>query len=155
MCIKIHKLHIYKNISDGTLLPIWTPKFAKSKAEKEKFFCRKKFSAWNGIAVCDHNKKFTYLSVKHYGSINDSVAYNTSYLKVKLLEQFNPKKPRYLVSDEGINNQKTMFIPFRRDRVKSRAEKLYNRQLKKFRVYIEHCFGMWKMMFPILLDELR
>ena len=77
--------------------------------------------------MCDHKKKLTYLSPRNKGSMNDSVAYNTSYLKVRLLDQFNPNKPRYLISDEGINNQKTMLIPFRRDRVKSRAEKLYNR----------------------------
>ena len=35
------------------------------------------------------------------------------------------------------------------------AQRLYNRRLKRFRVWIEHTFGMWKKMFPIFLSALR
>ena len=35
------------------------------------------------------------------------------------------------------------------------AERLFNRRLKRFRVWIEHTFGMWKKMFPIFLSALR
>ena len=35
------------------------------------------------------------------------------------------------------------------------AEKLFNRRLKRFRVWIEHTFGMFKKMFPIFLSALR
>ena len=35
------------------------------------------------------------------------------------------------------------------------VQRLYNRRLKRFRVWIEHTFGMWKKMFPIFLSEFR
>ena len=98
------------------------------------------------MGICDHKKKLRYFSVKHYGRTHDSVCFNTSQLRAQLEANFNPRKARYLVSDEGVPNQKVLITAFRRDRVITPAQKLYNRTLKRFRVHIEHTFGyLYKM----------
>ena len=35
------------------------------------------------------------------------------------------------------------------------AQRLFNRRLKRFRVWIEHTFGEWKSRFPMFLFALR
>ena len=68
------------------------------------------------LGVCDHRKKFIYASVRHAGSVHDSVGYNYSELKRHMEEIHNPRRPRYLISDEGVNCQKTMLTAYRRNR---------------------------------------
>ena len=70
------------------------------------------------LAVCDHRKKFRYASVRHPGTTHDSIGYNLSHLRLKMEACHNPRKPRYLISDEGVNCQKTMLTAYRRDRGK-------------------------------------
>ena len=61
-------------------------------------------------------KKFTYVSPRHAGTRHDSVCYNVSNLKLHMEEIHNPRSPKYLVSDEGVNCQKTVLTAYRRDR---------------------------------------
>ena len=68
------------------------------------------------LGVCDHRKKFTYVSVRHAGTVHDSVGYNYSKLKDHMEQAFDPRHPKYLISDEGVNCQKTMLTAYRRDR---------------------------------------
>ena len=68
------------------------------------------------IAVCDHRKKFTYASVRLCGTAHDSTGYNYSNLKIHMEQNHDPRSPKYLISDEGVNCQKTMLTPIRRDR---------------------------------------
>ena len=129
------------------------------------------------MAVCDHRKKITYASVRHPGTTHDSIGYNLSNLKRHMEACHNPRKPRYLISDEGVNCQKTLLTAYRRDRgevafnmnaiqiiltktfllnsVNGRAQRLFNRRLKSFRCWIEHTFGLWKKQFPIFFNALR
>ena len=68
------------------------------------------------LAVCDHRKKFRYASVRHPGTTHDSIGYNLSHLRLKMEACHNPRKPRYLISDEGVNCQKTILTAYRRNR---------------------------------------
>ena len=97
-------------------MKITNPKWIKLLLEKEKWFSRKGYYAWNVLAVCDHRKKIIYLSVRHPGTVHDSVGYNLSKLRLHLEECHDPKRPRYLISDEGVNCQKTVLTAYRRDR---------------------------------------
>ena len=63
-----------------------------------------------------NRKKFTYISPRNAGTRHDSVCYNYSNLKLHMEEIHNPRSPKYLVSDEGVNCQKTVLTAYRRDR---------------------------------------
>ena len=56
---------------------------------------------------------------------------------------------------QGFQNHKTLITSIRRDRVRTPAERRFNREFKRIRVWIEHTFGLLKKMFPVLLIELR
>ena len=102
--------------ADGCLVEISNPRWIKTSQEKEKWWSRKQFYAINMMAVCDHRKKITYASVRHPGTTHDSIGYNLSNLKRHMEACHNPRKPRYLISDEGVNCQKTVLTAYRRDR---------------------------------------
>ena len=106
-------------IADGCLIKISNPRWVTTYLQKEKFFCRKGWYAWNMLGICDHRKKFTYVNVDWPGTVHDSVGYNLSNLKIHMEEMYNPRSPKYLISDEGVNCQKTMLTAYRRDRGRS------------------------------------
>ena len=109
-------------IADGCLVKICNPRWATTPLEKKQWFCRKGYYAFNMLGVCDHRKKFIYASVRHAGTFHDSVGYNFSQLKRHMEEIHNPRRPRYLISDEGVNCQKTMLTAYRRDRGRSQVK---------------------------------
>ena len=142
-------------IIDGCHVPISTPVWEKVPQLREKFFCRKYFNSWNCMAICDNKKKFIYFSCKFPGATHDSVAFDTSELKVVLDGKFKFDSPRFLLGDKGYTNQKILIVPFKNNQLKTNAQKEFNKLLGKVRVLIEHTFGMWKRLFPIFLYGVR
>ena len=47
----------------------------------------------------------------------------------------------FSLGDQGYPKSKTMLVPIRDDRLRTQAQKNYNKALKKLRVNIEHCYG--------------
>ena len=68
---------------------------------------------------------------------------------------FNIDAPRFFLGDKGYANDNTMIVPIKENSVKTQAEKQFNIILGKARVIIEHTFGIWKKMWPILMYKLR
>ena len=121
-------------IADGCQIKISKPRFERDPLQKDKFFNRKGFFSWNCLGIIDDNLRFTYFSCKYPGNAHDSRVYNESRLKAKLQETYNPDKPRHLMGDKGYNLQNTMLVPVREDQVQTRAQRLFNIALSKFRV---------------------
>ena len=93
------------------------------------------------MAICDDRNKFTYFSCQYPGTTHDSVAYQLSRLRIELERTFDFDAPRYLIGDKGYTNQKTMIVPFKKNQLKTKAQKDFNILLGKVRVLIEHTFG--------------
>ena len=114
---------------------------------------KKNVQSWNVFCVVDDQKRFIKLIGTYPGSAHDSRIHNESWMKVTDEERFDFNHPRFHIGDEGIQCQKTALSPVKENRngqPLTRAEKLFNKTLCKFRVIVEHSFGDWKSAFPIL-----
>ena len=88
------------------------PQFENISSEKaEKFFGRKGSYAFNACGIVNHKKQFIYFSTWKPGSTHDSRIFNESWLRIWLDRQFNAKKPRYLIGDEGFGVSNVLLAP--------------------------------------------
>ena len=142
-------------ITDGCLIPISTPTWAKTQEARKKFFCRKYFYAWNCLGICDHENRFIWFSCQAPGATHDSVIYYTSKVRAKIEATFDYDSPRFFLGDKGYRNERSMIVPIRENSVKTRAQKLFNTALSKARIVIEHSYGIFKKTWPIFLYKVR
>ena len=63
------------------------------KIDASKYICRKGYPALNVMAMCDHLKRFRFISVEYGGSAHDSKVYNESVLPSLLEAAFDPEDP--------------------------------------------------------------
>ena len=129
---------------DGLL--IWTAKPTKQILEQaglgcKKFFCgRKKRYGLNMQAICDHNKKFTFVDISHPASTSDYLAFGSSTI-CKLLES-----PGFLANglsiygDNAYVNTPFMTSPFKA--VSKGVKDAFNFYHSQLQINIECAFGM-------------
>jgi len=99
-------------------------------------------------AVCDHECRFTYLSIGHIGSSQDS----TSFKDTELFERSNIffNGDDYIVGDKGYALLPCLMTPFKKNEGATPARELYNSLHKGARGWIENAFGRLKNKFQTL-----
>ena len=82
-------------------------------ADARNYFCRKNFYAINVQAICDKQKRFTWLSF-HQGSSHDSFAWSQTRLQ-ELLEVSKEKMKEhgfFLVGDSAYPLSSYLLVPY-------------------------------------------
>ena len=96
---------------DGICIQIRRPaeKFGPSK-----FYCRKGFYSLNVQAVCDANRRFTFVSIMAPGSSHDSMAFSLSWLSKAINGIGTVVFPRgwFIVGDDAYRSGDTIAVPW-------------------------------------------
>ena len=141
---------------DGML--IWILKPTTKQCEKvgvgsKKFFCgRKKKFGLNLQAICDSEKRFTYVSINYPGSTSDFLAFESSSIRL-LLEQNDFLAPSLCIfGDNAYVNRSYMATPY--PNVGSGSKDSYNFYHSQLRINIECAFGILVQRWGILRTPL-
>lgn len=121
--------------------------------DPDSYYSRKQNFSIKLQAVCDHQLKIRHIFVGYPGSVHDSRVFTNSSLFLDPSKYFQSED--WIAGDSAYKLSTTVITPFRRnsseaENVKNRFNKLHS----KYRVRIEHCFGMLKERFGSL-KELR
>lgn len=120
------------------------------------YYCRKGFFALNCQAICDHQKRITWISSRHIGSCHDSVAFTDTRL-YSLLQQkgdFLLKHGFFLVGDSAYNLESFLLVPYPQAGPRS-LEDNYNYYHSNCRIRIECAFGEMVMRWGIFWRTLN
>jgi hypothetical protein len=141
---------------DGLAVRIRRPTLSKTIPNPGAYFCRKGFFALNCQAICDANKKISWISSKHIGSCHDSVAFTDTKLYDLLLrkQEFLYQNRLFIVGDSAYNLESFLLVPFDRPKPQS-AEDAYNFYHSSCRIRIECAFGEIVMRFGLLWKTLQ
>lgn len=130
---------------DGMLIWINKP-CKKSKTESsigpKKFYCgRKKKFGINLQAICDHQRRFIDIDVRHPGSTSDYLCFTTSKIHQKILSKSDFIHPSlHFFGDSAYVNTSFMATPFKGSH--SGVKDAYNFYHSQLRINIECAFGI-------------
>lgn len=142
-------------VIDGTLIKIQEVGGAQNKTD---FFCRKQFYAINCQVTTDADCKIIDISARWPGSVHDQIVWLNSRLFQRFLsgEFAKNQQNSILLGDGGYGSEPFLATPLREtQRVRSRAETLYQEAHISTRNIVERFFGQWKKRFPILFVGMR
>lgn len=127
-----------------------TPSFTIEK--NATFWSRKKRYGLLVLAVCDHQKRFTYVQTGHYSAATDFRAQHTSPLVQRPENLFDAEQ--YVLGDSGFYCTNEVIAMFRRkaNASLSAEETEFNDHVAHIRVIIEHAFGILKQRWMMLND---
>ncbi|KAF3930295.1 hypothetical protein ABW20_dc0109962 [Dactylellina cionopaga] len=126
---------------DGSVIPLRN----KPREEAEAYFSRKKIYGLNVQAVCDWNRRFTFVFAGHCGSVHDNRAYRGTSL-FKTPEKYFPAR-EYILADKGYGISPRIVIPYKEPLANHPRRRRFNKHLSQARVKIEHAFGICKARF--------
>ncbi|XP_054081522.1 putative nuclease HARBI1 [Zeugodacus cucurbitae] len=116
------------------------------------FFSRKHIYSIKAQIVCDYKLKIRHVMVGHVGSWHDARVYRSSSLFLQKDKFFSSQQ--WLAGDSAYPLSETMITPFRSNArvldINSRIN--FNLRHSKFRVRVEHCFGLLKERFCSLKE---
>lgn len=104
----------------------------------------------NLLAVCDHNKKFTYIDAGFPGSAHDSRVYRCSTLGRTIESNAStlmPSTSHHIIGDSGFQLSTYLLTPYRDYGHLTHTQRKYNTKLSQTRVVIENSFGWLKGRF--------
>lgn len=104
----------------------------------------------NLMAVCDSEKKFTYIDAGYPGSANDiTVIKNTKLYKKLSTNQSVLTQTNYnhIIGDSGFQLAPFLLRPYRDNGRLTKVQSKYNKKLSQTRYVIEHAFGLLKGRF--------
>lgn len=127
---------------DGTLIPIKCPII-----DENVFVCRKGFHCLNIQAICDFRQKFINVVAEHPGSTNDAHIWKNCNLRIKF--ENGQYDNCLLLGDEGYPQLPYLMTPFG-NKIKTKAQKNYERSQKSTRSSIERAFGNLKQRWRCL-----
>ncbi|XP_036334884.1 protein ANTAGONIST OF LIKE HETEROCHROMATIN PROTEIN 1-like isoform X1 [Rhagoletis pomonella] len=118
------------------------------------YFSKSRIYSIKGQVVCDHQLKIRHVVVGHYGSVHDARMFRTSTLCTEEDNFFS--FDQWLAGDSAYPLLKTIITPYRSNsqQLDYARRKAFNLRHSRFRVRIEHCFGLLKERFGSL-KELR
>jgi hypothetical protein len=117
----------------------------------ESYFSRKKKYGINLQAVCDHERRFTFVSCGFPQSVGDVTAWKATRM-YNHPENYFHGPGDFLIGDKGYVISRRMIIPYSKplEDQQQGGYTLFNSHLTKSRVKIEHAFGILKSRLPIL-----
>lgn len=141
---------------DGVAIRIRKPTLSRDIRDPGSYFCRKGFFALNCQAICDANKRISWLSSRHIGSCHDSVAFTDTRLYSLLMakQDFLEREAFFIVGDSAYNIESFLLSPYADAEPRS-IEDSYNYYHSSCRIRIECAFGEIVMRFGILWRALK
>lgn len=145
---------------DGLAIRIKCPTKKDGINDPGNYFCRKGFYALNVQAICDRDKRFTWVSCCHKGSTHDSTAFAETRL-MEILQQMSGElweEGFFIVGDQAYPISSFLMVPYpevdpTNDPV--RAKDSFNYYLSSERIFIECAFGELIMRWGIFWSPLR
>ena len=99
---------------DGLAIKIKQPVTTKELSNPGAYYCRKGYFALNCQAICDFDKRITWISSRHIGSCHDSAAFTETKLYDLLRQkaEFLTKNGYFIVGDSAYNMESFLLVPF-------------------------------------------
>lgn len=102
------------------------------------------------LAVCDNNKKFTFIDAGFSGSAHDSRVYRCSTLGRTIMSQprqLLPSASHHIIGDSGFQLSTYLLTPYKDYGALTHTQRKYNTKHSQTRVVIENAFGWLKGRF--------
>ncbi|XP_013786605.1 protein ALP1-like [Limulus polyphemus] len=125
---------------DGIHIPIRAPK-----ANKESYFNKKRFHSIVLQGVCDSRLLFTHIYTGCPGSTQDADVFTSSVLYLEQQEYF--PEDSFIVADSAYPLLPWVITPYRDYGILTQEQKVFNKELNKARIAIDHAFGQLKSRF--------
>lgn len=124
----------------------------KPSDDPEAYFSRKHVYSLKVQAVCDYRKKIRHMVLGYPGSVHDSRVFNNCELSTKPAVYFSGAE--WIAGDSAYKLTSTVITPYRINATESATEDRtqFNKALSKYRIRIEHCFGLMKERFNSLKE---
>lgn len=128
--------------------------YQKPGSDHEAYFSRKSQYCVKVQAVCDYQLKITHLVLGYSGSVHDGRIYGECALATNPSQFFS--EGQFLLGDKAYKLTSTVITPFKENSgmIAETIRNKFNRRLSKFRIRIEHLFGVLTERFESL-KELR
>ena len=141
---------------DGWAVRIKRPVANQRLRDPGAYYCRKGFYALNCQAICDFQKRITWISSRHIGSCHDSVAFTDTRLYDLLQNKrdFLLKHSFFIVGDSAYNIESFLLVPYARPGPRS-MEDCYNYYHSNCRIRIKCAFGEMVMRWGIFWRTLQ
>jgi len=131
---------------DGTHVPIRAPA-----NDRDSYINRKGFASINVLAVCDHEKRFTYIYTDRAGSVHDARVLRVCSLAEKLeagrLCSADSGGQYHLLGDSAYPLLPSLLVPYRDNGHLSPVQQRFNLVHSSARSVVERAFGRLKGMF--------
>jgi hypothetical protein len=130
-------------------------KIERPRYQGNAYFCRKGFYSLNMQAVCDAERRITWMSVLTCGSTHDSVAFLQSGLGKIMIDTEHPihATDLWVAGDDAYkgvaNRSKSLLTPFPGKRL-SEADDAFNAYQSICRIEIEDTFGAFVKRWGVL-----
>ena len=111
----------------------------------ETYFTRKKKYALNIQAICDEQRRFTFVSSGYPGSVSDATVFcESSFFRSPNLFFWRPDE--YILADKAYRTTRRCMTPYKEPwaSVEEGGYHEFNLRLAEARVKIEHAFGVLK-----------
>lgn len=139
-----HELPYCVGYVDGTEIKLAEKPFD----DPEAYFSRKHIYSMKVQAVCDHKRKIRHIVLGYPGSVHDARIYNNCNLSKKTEDYFSGRQ--WIAGDSAYKLTKTVLTPYRSNSAQNRNN--FNRIFSKYRIRIEHSFGIMKERFNSLKE---
>lgn len=131
---------------DGTHIPIRAPT-----SDRDSYINRKQFPSINALAVCDNNKRFTYVYADRAGSVHDARVLRVCPLGQQIehgtLCPSADKDKYHLLGDSAYPLLPSLLVPYRDNGHLSASQRKFNYIHSSTRSVVERAFGRLKGMF--------
>ncbi|XP_037806208.1 protein ANTAGONIST OF LIKE HETEROCHROMATIN PROTEIN 1-like [Lucilia sericata] len=144
----IHELPHCIGYVDGTEIKL----AEKPLDDPESYFSRKHIYSLKVQGICDYRLRVRNLVLGYPGSVHDATIFNNCELSLIPKKIFTGAE--WLVGDSAYKLTGTVVTPFRTNAtersIKERTD--FNKTLSRYRIRIEHCFGIIKERFNSLKE---
>ncbi|XP_036329420.1 putative nuclease HARBI1 [Rhagoletis pomonella] len=124
----------------------------KPSEDLESYFSRKHMYSLKAQAICDYRLRIRHLVLGYPGSVHDARIYNNRSLTTRTTQMLTGAE--WLAGDSAYKLSSTLITPFRSNSTDGNVQQRnsFNKTFSKYRIRIEHCFGLLKERFNSLKE---
>lgn len=143
-----HELPHCVGYVDGTEIKL----AEKPSEDPEAYFSRKHVYSLKVQAICDHKLRIRHMVLGYPGSVHDARIFNNCDLSTKV-EEFL-KGAEWIAGDSAYKLTASVITPFRENSAAGTLQERndFNKTFSRYRIRIEHCFGILKERFNSLKE---